>query len=71
MLISVALDEIPTATCEPSKIATWKGLKLDGGHKDPTNRASTPVDQKGNIQPQRHIWISPVAKEAEEQRLIP
>ena len=24
--LTVALDEIPTATCEPSAIATWKGM---------------------------------------------
>ena len=29
------LGEIPIAACEPSQIATWKGLNSDGGHKDP------------------------------------
>ena len=29
--ISVALDEIPTATCGPSEIATWKRLKFRRG----------------------------------------
>ena len=29
--LSVVLDEIPTATCEPSEIAMWKGLKLRWG----------------------------------------
>ena len=24
----IALDEISTATCKPSEIATWKGLKF-------------------------------------------
>ena len=28
---SVALDEIPTVTCEPSEIATWKGFKIRQG----------------------------------------
>ena len=36
----MVLDEIPTATCESSEIATWKGLKFRRGHKDPPKKAS-------------------------------
>ena len=38
--ISVALDEILIAPCEPSEIVTLKGWKLGRGHKDTPNRAS-------------------------------
>ena len=30
-IVSMDLNEIPTATCEPSEIATWKGLKFRRG----------------------------------------
>ena len=44
------MNEIPIATCKPSEIPMWNGLKLKGGGKDPPKQGlydrSMSVDRK-------------------------